>query len=352
MAILALMSLHRKFWNTGGSAANGGLAQRQDTSVRIGMKYYVAGHNGMVGRAIHKLLLTRGCEVVTRDHVQLDLRNFDEVDDFFECERPTHVILAAAKVGGIEANRANPVPFLLNNLEIQNNVISSAAEYEVEKLLFLGSSCIYPRLAPQPLKEEYLLTGPLEPTNEWYALSKLAGIKLCQAYHQQDGKDFVSVLPSNLYGPHDNFDPETGHALPSMIAKFVEARKAHAPSVTLWGSGKPRREWLHVDDLAEACLLVMEKYDDPKPINIGMGWDMSIEWLASAVQWYCDYRGEIIWDKEKPDGTPRKLLDNSKINALGWKPKVRIEDGIMDTIDWYLNQQLQQPEKEQLSHVA
>lgn len=308
------------------------------------MKYYVAGHNGMVGRAIHKLLLAKGCEVVTRDHVQLDLRNFDEVDDFFERERPTHVILAAAKVGGIEANRSQPVHFLLNNLEIQNNVISSAAEYGVEKLLFLGSSCIYPRLAPQPLKEEYLLTGPLEPTNEWYAIAKLAGIKLCQAYHQQHGKNFVSVLPSNLYGPHDNFDPETGHALPAMIAKFVEARKTHAPSVTLWGSGKPRREWLHVDDLAEACLLVMDKYNDPEPINIGMGWDMSIEALADAVAWLTGYLGKIVWDSTKPDGTPRKLLDVSKIKALGWKPKIGLERGILDTIGWYVSQRLQQPE--------
>lgn len=311
------------------------------------MKYFLAGHNGLVGRAICRVLKKNGCEVVTRDHIELDLRNFWEVDDFFEKERPDVVILAAAKVGGIEANRTHPVDFLLNNLDIQNHVISTSMEYGVKKLLFLGSSCIYPRLAKQPITEDQLLTGPLEPTNEWYAIAKLAGIKLCQAYHKQYGKNFVSVIPSNLYGPHDNFDPETGHALPAMIAKFVKAKRENAPSITLWGTGKPRREWMHVDDMAEACWLVLNNYNDPEPINIGMGWDTSISELAEIVKWATGYKGEIKWDTTKPDGMPRKLLNISKLRKLGFKPRHdNLTKGIVDTVDWYVNQLSPQPVKE------
>ena len=254
---------------------------------------------------------------------------------FFDQARPTHVVLAAAKVGGIKANETAPVDFLLENLKIQNNVIESAHSVGVRKLLFLGSSCIYPKFAPQPIQEDSLLTGPLEPTNEAYAIAKIAGVKLCDAYRRQFHDDFISAMPTNLYGPWDNFDPETSHALPGMIYKFHHAKKSGAKSVTLWGTGKPRREWLHVDDAAEACLLLLEKFSDPAPINIGVGEDCTIKELAEIVREAVGFKGEINWDTTRPDGTPRKLLDVTRIRALGWKPDVDLRRGLGEVYDWF-----------------
>ena len=304
-------------------------------------RIFVAGHNGMVGRAIVRALERKKStggqfDILTRPRVEMDLADAVAVHNFFEQARPTHVVLAAAKVGGIKANREAPVDFLLENLKIQNNVVEAAHKSGVRKLLFLGSSCIYPKFAPQPISEDSLLTGPLEPTNEWYAIAKIAGLKLCDAYRQQFGDDFISAMPTNLYGPWDNFDPETSHALPGMIYKFHHAKKSGANAVTLWGTGLPRREWLHVDDAAEASMVLLEKFSEAAPINIGVGEDLTIKELAELVRAAVGFEGEINWDTSQPDGTPRKLLDVTRIRTLGWKPAVDLNRGIHEVYDWFL----------------
>ncbi len=303
-------------------------------------RIFVAGHNGMVGRGIVRALERRKSggekfDILTRTRVETDLVDAAAVRAFFDEARPTHVVLAAAKVGGIKANRESPVDFLLQNLKIQNNVIEAAHNSEVRKFLFLGSSCIYPRLAPQPIREDSLLTGSLEPTNEWYALAKIAGLKLCDAYREQFQDDFISAMPTNLYGPWDNFDPETSHALPGMIYKFHQAKKTGADAVMLWGTGTPRREWLHVDDAAEACLLLLEKFSEPAPINIGVGEDLTIKELAEMIREAVGFEGEINWDTSQPDGTPRKLLDVTRIRALGWEPQIDLQRGIKEVYTWF-----------------
>ena len=299
-------------------------------------RIYVAGHRGLVGSAIVRALKARGYDnLLLTTSAELDLRDQTKVNAFFKSERPDHVFVAAAKVGGILANDTYPADFLYDNLMIEANVIHGAYRSGVKKLLFLGSTCIYPRLAPQPLKEEYLLTGPLESTNEWYAVAKIAGIKLCQAYHRQHGCRFISAMPTNLYGPGDNFNLETSHVLPALIRKFHEAKLANDPSVEIWGTGTPRREFLHVDDCASACLYLMNVYEQPEHINIGAGIDITISELAEIVQKIVGYNGDIVYDKSKPDGTPRKLVDVSKIFALGWRPRIPLEKGIMNTYTWY-----------------
>lgn len=292
-------------------------------------KIYVAGHNGLAGSAIWRELQRQGfTNLLGRRSAELDLADTAAVDRFFEAERPEFVFLAAAKVGGIKANNDFPGDFLFRNLAIQNNVIDAARRFGVRKLLFLGSSCIYPKLAPQPLKEEYLLTGPLEPTNEWYAIAKIAGIKLCQAYRRQHGCDFISAMPTNLYGPGDNYDPLGSHVLPALIRRFHEAKVAQAPSVTCWGTGTPLREFLHSDDLGRALVFLMRNYSEEQFINVGSGTDLPIRELAETVARVIGYRGEIHWDPTKPDGTPRKLMDSSRLRALGWAPQVPFEEGI------------------------
>jgi len=292
-------------------------------------KIYVAGHRGMVGSAIYRKLQSEGfTNFITRNSSELDLREQQAVSDFFNEERPDYVFLAAAKVGGILANNTYRAEFLFDNLMIQNNVIHSAYKAGVKKLMFLGSSCIYPKLAPQPLKEEYLLTGELEPTNEPYAIAKIAGIKMCDAYRSQYGCHFISVMPTNLYGDNDNYDLNTSHVLPALIRKFHEAKLSHAPSVVIWGTGKPKREFMHVRDLAEACYFLMQNYDEPGFVNAGTGVDLEIGELAKLVSMIVGYKGEIIHDLSKPDGTPRKLMDVSKLHALGWKAEIGLEEGI------------------------
>ena len=299
-------------------------------------KIFVAGHRGMVGSAVMRRLKTEAfSNVVTRERAQLDLTNESAVAKFFEEERPHIVIVAAAKVGGIKANNDYPVEFLVENLRIQNNVIRSAYENGVRKLLFLGSSCIYPKFAPQPILESTLLSGPLEPTNEAYAIAKIAGIKLCQAYAREYGANFISAMPTNLYGPNDNFDLETSHVLAALLRKAHEAKTRGDQRLIVWGTGKPRREFLHVDDLASACLLLLENYDSPEIINVGCGEDISIRELAELICDVVGFDGELAWDTTKPDGTPRKLLDVSKIRALGWKPAVPLRDGIVRTYGWF-----------------
>lgn len=290
---------------------------------------YIAGHRGMVGSAIQRRLQAAGfTNFVTRTSAQLDLRNQQAVADFFAAERPDYVFLAAAKVGGIHANNTFRGEFLYDNLMIQNNVIHQSYVNGVKKLLFLGSSCIYPKLAPQPLKEEYLLTGELEPTNEPYAIAKIAGIKLCDAYRSQYGCNFISVMPTNLYGPNDNYDLNNSHVLPALIRKFHEAKLANAASVTMWGTGTPRREFLHADDLADACYYLMENYNEPGLVNIGVGDDIPIRELAELIKKVVGYEGEIEHDLTKPDGTPRKLMDVSKLHAMGWMHKIGLEEGL------------------------
>jgi GDP-L-fucose synthase len=292
-------------------------------------RVYIAGHRGMVGSAIHRKLEKEGfTNIITRTSSELDLRNQQQVADFFAAEQPEYVFMAAAKVGGIVANNTYRADFIYDNLMIQSNVIHQSYVNKVKKLLFLGSSCIYPKLAPQPLKEEYLLTGPLESTNEPYAIAKIAGIKMCEAYRAQYGCDFISVMPTNLYGPNDNYDLQTSHVLPALLRKFHEAKLNGADSVTLWGTGTPRREFLHVDDLADACYFLMSACEEFYLFNIGVGEDLSISDLASLVKEVVGFKGKIIWDNTKPDGTPRKLMDVSKINALGWKASVSLMDGI------------------------
>jgi len=300
-------------------------------------KIFVAGHRGMVGSALIRRLESEGfSNLLVRDRSKLDLRDESAVAKFFAEKKPAIVILAAAKVGGIKANNDYPVEFLLENLRIQNNVIRSAYENGVRKLLFLGSSCIYPRLAPQPIPETALLTGPLEPTNDAYAIAKIAGIKLCQAYAREHGANFISVMPTNLYGPNDNFDLETSHVLAALLRKAHEAKTRKGSELIVWGSGKPRREFLHVDDLASACVLLLEQYDSPEIINVGCGEDISIRELAELICDVVGFDGELTWDANKLDGTPRKLLDVTKLRALGWKPWIPLRDGIARTYEWFL----------------
>jgi GDP-L-fucose synthase len=300
-------------------------------------KIFVAGHRGMVGSALVRRLETENfTNLLTRDRSQLDLSDECAVANFFEQSRPDVVVLAAAKVGGIKANNDFPVEFLLDNLRIQNNVIRSAHQTRARKLLFLGSSCIYPKLAPQPIPENALLTGPLEPTNEAYALAKITGIKLCQAYAREYGANFISVMPTNLYGPNDNFDLETSHVLAALLRKAYEAKIRGARKLVVWGTGEPRREFLHVDDLAAACVLLLEKYDLPEIINVGCGEDVTIRELAELICNVVGFDGELVWDKTKPDGTPQKLLDVTKIRALGWAPTIPLRKGIAQTYDWLL----------------
>lgn len=292
-------------------------------------KIYIAGHRGMVGSAILRKLQQEGfSNFVLRTSKELDLRNQQEVTDFFEAEKPDYVVLAAAKVGGIVSNSTYKADFLYENLMIQNNVIHTSYLQGVKKLLFLGSSCIYPKLAPQPLKEEYLLTGLLEPTNEPYAIAKIAGIKMCDAYREQYGCNFISVMPTNLYGPNDNYDLKNSHVLPAMIRKFHEAKINNHPAVTIWGTGTPRREFLHADDLAEACYFLMQRFNEPGFVNIGVGDDIPIKDLALLVKEVVGYEGDIEQDLSKPDGTPRKLMDVEKLTNLGWKASTRLEEGV------------------------
>ena len=292
-------------------------------------KIYIAGHKGMVGSAIYRRLEREGYDnFVFRTSKELDLRNQELVKKFFELEKPEYVFLAAAKVGGIYANNTNKASFIYDNLMIQSNVIHYSYEYKVKKLLFLGSSCIYPKLAPQPLKEEYLLTGLLETTNEPYAIAKIAGLKMCEAYRSQYGSNFISVMPTNLYGPNDNYDLNHSHVLPALIRKFHHAKKMNSPFVEVWGTGNPKREFLHVDDLANACFFLMLNYNESGHVNIGTGKELSIKELAITVQKIVDYHGDIQFNINKPDGTPRKLLDVTKINQLGWHYTIELEEGI------------------------
>ncbi len=292
-------------------------------------KIYIAGHRGMVGSALLRRLQREGySNFILRTSGQLDLRDQTAVRDFFEEARPHYVFLAAAKVGGIQANNVYRAEFLYDNLMMESNVIDAAYRSGVKKLMFLGSSCIYPKLAPQPLREDYLLTGLLEETNEPYAIAKIAGIKLCEAYRSQYGCNFISVMPTNLYGPNDNYDLQNSHVLPALIRKFHEAKLSEAPTVEVWGSGSPRREFLHADDLAEACLFLMEHYNEPTLINIGTGEDVTIKELAELVQRTVNYEGETRWNSEKPDGTPRKLMDVGKLHGYGWHHKIGLADGL------------------------
>jgi len=300
-------------------------------------KIFVAGHRGMVGSAVVRRLESESfTNLLTRDRSHLDLSDESAVAKFFAEARPDIVILAAANVGGIKANNDFPVEFLLDNLRIQNNVIRSAYQTGVRKLLFFGSSCIYPKLAPQPIPESALLTGPLESTNEPYAIAKIAGIKLCQAYTREYGTNFISVMPTNLYGPNDNFDLETSHVLAALLRKAHEAKSRNENKLIVWGTGEPRREFLHVDDLAAACLLLLEKYDSAEIINIGSGEDVTIRELAKLVCDVVGFDGELVWDKTKPDGTPRKLLDVTRIRVLGWQPTIPLRKGIEQTHEWFL----------------
>ncbi len=294
-------------------------------------KIYIAGHRGMVGSAILRKLKKEGyANFVLRTSTELDLRNQNAVDTFFKLEKPDFVFLAAAKVGGILANNEYRADFLYENLMIQNNVIHSSYKYKVKKLLFLGSSCIYPKLAPQPLKEDYLLAGELETTNEPYAIAKIAGIKLCENYNRQYGCNFISVMPTNLYGPGDNYDLQNSHVLPALLRKFHEAQETNQPFVEVWGSGTPKREFLHVDDLANASLFLMQNYNESEIVNIGTGTDISIKELAELIKTIVGYKGTIHWNSEKPDGTPRKLMDVSKLSKLGWEYSIGLDEGIKD----------------------
>ena len=297
--------------------------------MQVNSKIYIAGHRGMVGSAIHRKLQQEGfTNFVLRTSAELDLRSQQAVADFFVAEKPEYVFLAAAKVGGILANNTYRGEFLYDNLMIQNNVIHSAYTNGVKKLMFLGSSCIYPKMAPQPLKEEYLLTGELEPTNEPYAIAKIAGIKLCDAYRSQYGCDFISVMPTNLYGPNDNYDLKNSHVLPALIRKFHEAKQNNEPSVVMWGTGTPKREFLHADDLADACYFLMQNYSDSGLVNVGVGDDIAIKDLALMVQKVVGYEGAIEHDLSKPDGTPRKLMNVDKLHSLGWKHRIDLEEGL------------------------
>lgn len=299
-------------------------------------KIYVAGHRGLVGSAITRNLQSNGyTNLLLRTRLEVDLTDLRQVLHLFETERPEYVFLAAAKVGGIQANNIYRADFILENLKIQNNVIESAWKTGVKKLMFLGSSCIYPKLAPQPLKEEYLLTGELEQTNEPYAIAKIAGIKTCESFNRQYGTNYISVMPTNLYGPNDNFDLNNSHVLPALIRKFVTAKDTNAPSVTVWGTGSPRREFLYADDMADACVFLMESYTGDQFVNIGTGEDVTIKELAETVKKITGYTGDLVFDSSKPDGTPRKLLDVTRLKSMGWSPQTSLENGIRLAVDWY-----------------
>ncbi|NUO48515.1 MAG: GDP-L-fucose synthase [Polyangiaceae bacterium] len=303
-----------------------------------GSKIFVAGHRGLVGSAIVRRLEAEGLgPIVTRTHKEVDLTDRGSVDHFFEAEKPAYVFLAAAKVGGILANDKFSADFIRDNLLIQTHVIDAAHRFGTKKLLFLGSSCIYPKMAPQPIKEEYLLTGALEPTNDAYAVAKIAGIQACKAYNKQFGMRAISLMPTNLYGPNDNFDLQNSHVLPALMRKFHEAKTSGAPNVVVWGSGSPRREFLHVDDLADACLHLMRTYESPELVNVGVGDDVTIRELAETIRDVVGFKGDLTWDTTKPDGTPRKLLDVSRLAGLGWKAKIGLRDGIEGTYRWYLD---------------
>ena len=303
-----------------------------------GSTIFVAGSRGLVGSAILRELQRQGyTSVVTASRDELDLSDGAAVDSFFAKHRPEYVFFAAAKVGGIVANNSQPADFLTQNLAIQQNVIVSAHKYDVEKLLFLGSNCIYPKVVPQPVKEEYLLTGPLEPTNEAYAIAKIAGIKMCQAYRKQYGRNYISAMPCNMYGKNDNYHPENSHVLPGLLRRFHEAKVNDLPTVAVWGTGTPMREFLCSDDLAIACVFLMNHYDSPEPINVGTGEDITIKELAETIKEVVGYTGEIVWDASRPDGTPRKVLDVSRINELGWKHSILLKEGLRLTYDDFLN---------------
>lgn len=299
-------------------------------------KIYVAGHRGLVGSAIVRNLREKGYEnIIGRTHGELDLKDQNSVREFFKEEKPEYVFLAAAKVGGINANNTYPADFIYENLQIQNNVIKASFDFKVKKLLFLGSSCIYPKMCPQPIKEEYLLSGYLEPTNEAYALAKISGLKMCQFFKKQYGVNFISCMPTNLYGPNDNFDLNSSHVMPALIRKFHEAKVNNESFVEVWGTGTPLREFLHVDDMADGCVFLMENYDGQQHVNIGTGKEISIRELAEIIKKTVDFKGELKFDKDKPDGTPRKLLDVSKLEGLGWKHKIDLVSGIKSAYEWY-----------------
>ena len=318
-----------------------------DTKIKTGhiskqSKIYVAGHNGLVGSAIVRNLEKKGySNLITRSRTELDLMQTEAVNHFYHQEKPHVVIDAAAKVGGIHANNTYPAEFIYDNLTIQNNLINGAYQAGVQKFVFLGSSCIYPKMAPQPLKEEYLLTGSLEPTNEWYAIAKIAGIKMCQAYRKQYGFDAISLMPTNLYGPGDNFDLQNSHVLPALIRKFHEAKVNKNQNVTVWGTGSPKREFLYVDDMADATVFLLENYSDDSVVNVGTGVDVTIKELALTVKKVVGFKGELVFDSTKPDGTPRKLMDVSFLNKLGWKAETEIEKGIGLAYSWFLENQNQ-----------
>jgi GDP-L-fucose synthase len=314
---------------------------------------YVAGHRGLVGSALLRNLQKHGYRnLIVRTRNELDLRNTGTVRKFFATNRPDAVVMAAARVGGIKANNDRPVDFLLENLQIQNNLISASFDFGVKKLLFLGSSCIYPRLAVQPIKEEALLTGALEPTNEPYAIAKIAGIKLCQAYARQHGANFISVMPTNLYGPGDNFDLQTSHVLPALIRKMHEAKMQNRREVVIWGTGTPRREFLHTHDLADALRFLLENYDSPQIINVGCGHDLTVRELALLVAKVVGVDAELVFDTSKPDGTPRKLLDTSRLRQLGWQPRITLENGVRDTYQWFLRNLREARKQAPVSHVG
>lgn len=303
-----------------------------------GSKIYVAGHRGLVGSAIVRNLKEKGyTNIIGKTHSELDLKNQASVRKFFEEEKPEYVFLAAAKVGGINANNTAPADFIYENLEIQNNVIKAAFDFKVKKLLFLGSSCIYPKMCPQPIKEEYLLSGYLEPTNEAYALAKIAGLKMCQFFKRQYGADFISCMPTNLYGPNDNFDLNSSHVMPALIRKFHEAKVNNEPFVEVWGTGKPLREFLHVDDMADGCVFLMENYDGEGHVNIGTGKEVSIRELAEIIKEVVGFNGELRFNTDKPDGTPRKLLDVSRLRKLGWTYNIELKNGITSAYEWYID---------------
>jgi GDP-L-fucose synthase len=307
-----------------------------DSASRI----YIAGHRGLVGSALERRCRGLGLtHLILRSRKELDLCDQQAVNEFFAAERPEYVFVAAARVGGIHANNSQPADFIRENLLVATNVIDAAWRAGTRKLLFLGSSCIYPKLAPQPLREEYLLTGALEPTNEWYVIAKLAGVKMCQAYRRQYDFDAISVLPTNLYGPGDNFDLQSSHVLPALIRKIADAKSSGEQSVTLWGTGAPRREFLYVDDLADACIFLMRNYSQEEPINVGCGEDLTIRDLATKIAHVAGYRGRFEFDTSKPDGTPRKLLDVTRLNALGWRPRTSLDAGLETTYEWYRRQE-------------
>lgn len=302
----------------------------------INAKIFVAGHRGLVGSAVVRRLEREGADnLKLASRAELDLTDQSAVNDFFVAEAPDYVFLAAAKVGGIHANSAYPAEFIRDNIAIQTNIIHAAWKHGTKKLLFLGSSCIYPQLAPQPLREDALLTGPLEPTNEWYAIAKIAGLKMCQAYRRQYGFNAIVAMPTNLYGPHDNFHPKNSHVVPGLIRRFNEAKKNNSPEISIWGTGKPLREFIHVDDLADACLFLMRDYDEEAMINVGSGHEVSIAKLAETIADIVGYKGRLNFDESKPDGTPRKLLDNSRLSSLGWNARIPLRVGLESTLAWY-----------------